>query len=96
MSFDKVMDSGYLLIMLLIVVVGGWMVYLYTNQCCGKDEKFWGGWMPVNYLDQPVPLFGRLGIDAFDAPKLLINQEAQPINPCYCPNCQGYRCCDKK
>ena len=94
MSFPNIMDNNYFLLIVFLVVVG-YLIYIFSVQCDNKKgERFWGGWMPVPYVGQNVPEYGRCGIDAAtDDPEIIIDPHAQCINPGYCPQCKGYRCC---
>lgn len=59
-----------------------------------SQEAFWGGYMGVPYAGQKIVRYGRTGVDAAtDAPKMLIDLCAHPINPAFCSNCTEYRCC---
>ena len=55
-------------------------------------EGFWdGGYSRQAYLGQPFIKYGRTAfIASTDNPKMLIDKDAQPINPPYCGPCHSY------
>ena len=77
------------LFMIIGICIIAYAVYAFQSK-----EGFWGGYFPVVYAGQPLVQYGRTGIDAAtEKPKFLMNANACPVNPHYCENCKGYRCC---
>lgn len=80
-------DSKRIFIFIAVAVLVVVIIYGF------KDERFWGGYFPTPYMNQPVQSFARTGFDAAtDAPHLIVNYDSCPINP-YCAKCKRYRCC---
>jgi hypothetical protein len=51
------------------------------NKCCNSNEQFWGGWVPVLYLNQTVPTYGQTGVDAAtDNPRFFYDSNALPLS----------------
>ena len=70
------------------------MVSIIGYKCYFQREQFWGGWMPVPFAGQAITRYGRTGFDAAtDNPHMIIDTCACPVNPRYCKECRGYRCC---